>query len=237
MNEERNTPERAAFWDWLPRAYRMAVFATDDRFSRHNMQEAHAEGWRCAMELCGVKKPSGPAREVERALLSAAQQFRIYAESHAAKKTADGDAKSAVNARMAAMCQAALEGHVAGQCAGPHLADMRGHWAGMGDPLPPPEDLYAKLVAIHADLRKVVLAIAHPLMRVTPIQDGDVAIQVMAAAQCGEGGCPRCGAPYPGVPAHAVRHGGEVGYCPHPFHEPNEKADIGPELVGLERGS
>lgn len=45
VNEEINTPQRAAFWAWLPLAYRDGHVGTDRKFTKYNMEVAHLAGW------------------------------------------------------------------------------------------------------------------------------------------------------------------------------------------------
>lgn len=47
--EEMNTPQRAAFWAWLPLAYRDGHIGSEPKFTKYNMAVAHLAGWEAAL--------------------------------------------------------------------------------------------------------------------------------------------------------------------------------------------
>jgi hypothetical protein len=47
VNEEQNTEQRKAFWNWLPLAYRDGHIGEEPKFTKYNMEVAHYAGW-CA---------------------------------------------------------------------------------------------------------------------------------------------------------------------------------------------
>lgn len=50
IHEEQNTPDRVAFWNWLPLAYLDGHLGAEPKFTKYNMEVAHAAGWQHALE-------------------------------------------------------------------------------------------------------------------------------------------------------------------------------------------
>lgn len=79
------------------------------------MSKAKSDAEIAAMEatvetLRAHQRTENALRVANAALIAAADQFAFYEQQHRAKGTADGEAKAAVNARMAEVCRAAASG-------------------------------------------------------------------------------------------------------------------------------
>lgn len=87
VHEETNTPQRQAFWDWLPLAFRDGHIGDDPKFTKHNMQVAHLAGWQHGQ---AVQPAPAQAPKVARALTSS-EIARIIESTECASMTKDGD--------------------------------------------------------------------------------------------------------------------------------------------------
>jgi len=57
VHEETNTPQREAFWKWLPLAYRDGHVGEGVKFTKYNMGTAHLAGWQAAIEASPAPDP------------------------------------------------------------------------------------------------------------------------------------------------------------------------------------